>query len=237
LLLVITFTGSASDAEDGDLTAGLSWVSSLDGAIGTGGSFSRSDLSVGGHTITATVTDSGGLAASEQITLTVLVVALSFNPSDDAMVNKKNAASNYGDSTLLELRTQNKEVLQTYLKFNITGLNGTVKNAKLRLYSAKSSSAGGSIYLVSNNYTGTSTPWTEGGLTWNNAPILGGAPISTVGAVATDSWVEFDVTAAIQGNGVYSFGLGTDSRNRTTYNSKEATGNYPVLVVEIESAP
>ena len=67
----ISFAGSASDGEDGDLTAGLTWSSSLDGLIGTGGTFSRSDLSVGVHAITATVTDSEGLTAVDQIVLTV----------------------------------------------------------------------------------------------------------------------------------------------------------------------
>jgi len=67
----ISFSGSASDAQDGDVTAGLVWVSSIDGEIGTGGSFSRPGFSVGVHTITATATDSGELTASDQITITV----------------------------------------------------------------------------------------------------------------------------------------------------------------------
>ena len=58
------FAGTATDAEDGDLTAGLAWTSDVDGAIGSGGSFSTSALSVGVHTITAAVTDSGGAAGS-----------------------------------------------------------------------------------------------------------------------------------------------------------------------------
>ncbi len=70
----ISFAGSASDNEDGDLTGGLSWVSNLDGAIGSGGSFTTV-LSVGVHTITASVTDSGGLQGSDQITVTVDAVA------------------------------------------------------------------------------------------------------------------------------------------------------------------
>ena len=53
----IRFAGSASDTEDGDLTAGLGWSSSLDGAIGTGGAPSAV-LSVGTHTVSASVTDS-----------------------------------------------------------------------------------------------------------------------------------------------------------------------------------
>lgn len=67
----ISFSGTASDAEDGNLTANLSWTSSLDGIIGTGGSFTLSNLSVGAHTIIASVTDSGGLPGQYQLALTV----------------------------------------------------------------------------------------------------------------------------------------------------------------------
>ena len=67
----ITFTGTATDTGDGDLTASLAWTSSLDGPIGTGGSFSRSDLSVGVHHVMATVTDTGGQTATDAATITV----------------------------------------------------------------------------------------------------------------------------------------------------------------------
>ena len=63
--------GSASDTEDGDLTASLAWTSSIDGSIGTGGSFSISTLSLGLHTITAQTTDSGSAAGSDSIILNV----------------------------------------------------------------------------------------------------------------------------------------------------------------------
>ncbi len=53
----VTFTGTATDPEDGDISAGLSWTSSLDGAIGNGASFQTSALSLGSHTITASATD------------------------------------------------------------------------------------------------------------------------------------------------------------------------------------
>jgi hypothetical protein len=67
----VTLTGTATDAEDGDLSASLAWVSDRDGALGTGASVTHSDLSVGLHTITASVTDSGGVAGSDPITLAV----------------------------------------------------------------------------------------------------------------------------------------------------------------------
>ena len=66
----ISFAGSASDAEDGDLTDSLVWTSSLDGQIGTGGSFSVT-LNDGTHTITASAIDSGGLTGSASITVVV----------------------------------------------------------------------------------------------------------------------------------------------------------------------
>ncbi len=67
----VTFTGTANDVEDGDLTSSLGWSSSIDGSIGSGGSFSTSALSIGNHTIIASVTDSGGATGSDQISITV----------------------------------------------------------------------------------------------------------------------------------------------------------------------
>jgi len=69
----ITFTGTANDAEDGDISTGISWSSSLDGALGTGASTSAT-LSVGTHTISASATDSGSLSGSDAITVTVTPV-------------------------------------------------------------------------------------------------------------------------------------------------------------------
>ena len=66
----ISFAGTATDAEDGDLTDALIWESSIDGEIGGGGSFSAV-LSDGTHTVTASVTDSGGATGSSSVTITV----------------------------------------------------------------------------------------------------------------------------------------------------------------------
>ncbi len=67
----INFTGNATDTEDGNISANISWSSSINGALGTGASINTASLSVGVHTIDADVTDSGGLSASDQITVTV----------------------------------------------------------------------------------------------------------------------------------------------------------------------
>ncbi|HSF20143.1 MAG TPA: Ig-like domain-containing protein, partial [Vicinamibacteria bacterium] len=85
----IDFTGTAGDAEDGDLTASLSWESNLDGSIGTGGSFSTT-LSAGTHTITASVSDSQGAMGGDSITVTVnaLPTVTITLPADGATFNE-----------------------------------------------------------------------------------------------------------------------------------------------------
>lgn len=66
----INFSGSASDAEDGNLSGAISWSSNLDGGLGSGASVNAT-LSVGTHTITASVSDSGGASDSDSISVTV----------------------------------------------------------------------------------------------------------------------------------------------------------------------
>jgi subtilisin len=66
----IGFQGTATDLEDGSCTSSLAWTSNLDGAIGTGGSFSKV-LRDGVHTVTASTTDSGGRTGTDTITVTV----------------------------------------------------------------------------------------------------------------------------------------------------------------------
>ena len=70
----VSFSGSASDLEDGALGSSLVWASSRDGHIGTGPSVNRI-LSTGTHTITATVKDSAGASSQAQRNVTVEATA------------------------------------------------------------------------------------------------------------------------------------------------------------------
>ena len=66
----VTISGSATDAEDGNLSAKIAWTSSVDGALGTGASLSKV-LSAGTHTLTAQVSDSKGASKSASVTVVV----------------------------------------------------------------------------------------------------------------------------------------------------------------------
>ncbi len=62
----ITFTATANDLEDGDLSGYIQWSSSINGTF-----TSPVTLSVGIHTISASVTDSGGLSGTDLVTVQV----------------------------------------------------------------------------------------------------------------------------------------------------------------------
>ncbi|MCH8833098.1 MAG: Ig-like domain-containing protein [Thaumarchaeota archaeon] len=103
----INFEGTASDAEDGDLTASLVWTSDIDGQIGTGGSFSTT-LNDATHTITTQVTDSGGATASSSITITITaspptLVSISISPVNPSITEGSTqqftATGTYSDDT------------------------------------------------------------------------------------------------------------------------------------------
>jgi hypothetical protein len=157
---------------------------------------------------------------------------LTFPASDDAYVDSKKATQNFGSSSILQVKAGSKE-LDSYLKFSVSDVVGTVVSAKLRLFVTKDSPDGGSVYSVSNDYSDSSGSWIEDGLVWNNAPIIGGTPLASAGAVTTGTWVELEVGSAVTGNGVYSFGLSSGLSNAVRYSSKEGA-SPPELVITFQ---
>ncbi|MFQ5627691.1 MAG: DNRLRE domain-containing protein [bacterium] len=152
-----------------------------------------------------------------------------FNPSDDAYVRSDQATSNFGTAPEFGMR-QASPVVNSYLKFTVSGLTQPVQSATLRFQATGTTNSGGSVYPVSNDYQGTSTPWDETGITFNNAPTISGPALSTVGSVTVGQTVDFDVTTAIIGDGIYSFGLDNASLQVARYSSKQGT-TIPELII------
>jgi hypothetical protein len=172
----------------------------------------------------------GTTYSAQSFTVTPLPNSVTLTPSDDAQVKSSNPTTNYGSDNTFRLRAGDP-TYNSYLKFQVSPLSGPVQSAVLRLYVTDDSPHGGSVYLVSNNFLGTSTPWDEDNLTWGNAPAINGTPLlGAIGYANANTWVEFDVTATITGNGIYSFGLTSGSTNSALYSSKEGA-NPPQLVV------
>jgi len=214
------FIGAAQVAFNG-VAAGVFTVNSSTQITAT--------VPTGATTGKITVTTPGGTATSNTDFI-VTPPPIVLNPTDDAYVKSDQATTNFGTATTLRMR-QAAIILNSYLKFVVSGISGPVSSAKLRMKVTTASSSGGSVYSVSNNYLGTSTPWIENGLNYNNAPAISGTPWSTVGSVTVGQVVEFDVTPAIAGNGTFSFGLKNSSTTAVQYSSEEGA-TKPELVIQ-----
>ena len=156
-----------------------------------------------------------------------------YQPTNDAYVMASRPSTNFGAKPILRVKDAAKDV-NSFLKFNVSGLTATVQSATLRLWVNDPGPDGGSVYSVSSFYLNTTTQWLETGLKWNNAPAISGAPLDTLGAVVKGTWVELDVTgaviAALGSDGRVSLALTNDSRNMVTYSSKEGP-HPPELVI------
>ena len=68
-------------------------------------------------------------------------------------------------------------------------------------------------------------------INWNNRPARTSAATDDKGAIAANSWVEYDVTSLVGGSGTYSFDLATDSTDGVYFSQREAATFRPELVV------
>jgi hypothetical protein len=96
-----TLAGSASDSQDGSLTANIAWTSSIHGLLGYGGSLVTA-FSAGTHVVTAQVTDSGGLVATKQITVYVSEPATT-NTAPAVQISSPAASSSFTTGTSFTL--------------------------------------------------------------------------------------------------------------------------------------
>jgi PKD repeat protein len=146
-------------------------------------------------------------------------------PVADAHVKSSSPSTNYGKLDTLRLRNggTTSDTYRSYLKFDVSGLSAAASSAKLRLFVTDPSPDGGSVYKVGDG-------WTETGITWANAPVISGSSLRSAGATTTGSWVEYDVTSAVAGNGPVSFAITTTSSNSQYATSREGA-NKPQLVI------
>jgi hypothetical protein len=187
----VTFTGSAVDTEDGNVTTSLSWTSNLDGAIGSGASFSISTLSEGTHTITATATDSGGLTSSDIITINVLSsgggttrLSIPINLGSDDIEEKPDGNVIIGSTDLDLVASGGNQTIG--MRFNNVTIpqGSTIVGAYIQFTAAKARSTGTSLTLkgeaadnattfrkISNNLS--VRPATTASVSW--APVPWGA--------------------------------------------------------------
>ncbi|GIW03626.1 MAG: hypothetical protein KatS3mg059_0246 [Thermomicrobiales bacterium] len=147
-----------------------------------------------------------------------------FTPEADARVEAANPNANFGTATALSADLDRAE--ESYLRFTIGGITGTVQQAKLRLYATGSTVDGPQVYTANNT-------WTETAITWNTKPALLTGPSGDTGAITSGTWVEFDVTPLVPSDGTITLALIATSSDGVTFSSREASSNRPQLVIKL----
>jgi hypothetical protein len=144
----------------------------------------------------------------------------------DSRVPEAKPGINFGRDTVLNVDGGAVDPdIESYIRFTVTGISGTVSSAKLRVYVTDETRNGPALYTTDNN-------WTETGITWNNRPARTSGALEDKGALAQNSWVDYDVTQIITGDGTYSFVLATDAADLLGLSSREGSA-APQLVVTL----
>ena len=117
--------------------------------------------------------------------------------------------------TLTSLRLDGSPVVRSLLRFNVSGITGSVASATLRVWANSAQSTGYDVYSVADN------TWAEATITSANSPPFGPTKLGSSGKVTAGAWTSVNVTSAITGNGTYSFGLSTTNSTAVSLSSRE----------------
>lgn len=151
-----------------------------------------------------------------------------FGPEADARVQEDEPWMNEGYSERLRVDGGADPRVESYLRFDVTGLPGRVGNATLRLHADSDTSDGPAVY--------TSGPdWLEDEITWANRPARTSDAIDDAGELRAGDWVAYDVTSIVERDGVYSFVISTPSTDGADFHSREGRAP-PQLVVSVDGA-
>jgi hypothetical protein len=166
------------------------------------------------HTFTPTLTFTP--------TATTAAGSVTFIPVADTYVNSASTGTNYGSATAFRL--DGSPDVHAYLRFTVSGLSGTVIQARLLLFANNSDSVGIRAWAVSD------ITWGELTTNYTNAPALG-SQLATSASFAASAWVSLDVTSYITGNGTYSIGLTNLSSTAISMAARESGADAPQLVI------
>jgi len=188
----------------------------------------------GSYTVTLTVADAIG-ATSTKTKANLLTVSPDavFVPAADSFVDSSQASRNFGSAASLRVRNgaTSPPHYVSYLRFEV-GVGAKVTTAKVRLHVTDAALDGGTIYLVDN-------AWTETGITYANAPVVGGTALGTIPAAAAGTSVEVDLPRSVfsAGSGAYSFAIKSNTNGGAVWYSSREGVAAAQLVLRVTPLP
>ena len=204
-------------SRDGVAIATTTSTSFVDGSVTSGSTYQ--------YSVTAYDTAYNPSTPAGPLPVTIPTAStLTFIADADASLYAANPNTNYGAA--LKLETDNSPVKNFLVHFTVSGVGtSTVTGATLRLTCSDPSPRGGDVTLAA------STPWTEGTVTWANAPAAG-ATAASIAAVVSGTTYQVDLSSIIQGDGAYTLRITTPNADGADYVSREgAIGSRPQLTI------
>ncbi len=145
-----------------------------------------------------------------------------FGPIADSYVDGNSPSTNFGSN--VKLRVDASPTVNSYLRFDVSGVSGSVTGVTLKVFATSNLSAGFEVHALSDD------SWGESTITSANAPAAG-ALLQTSGAATANGYVTVMLPAsAVSGNGHVDFVLVGRSTTALALASRESA-NPPQLVV------
>jgi len=146
-------------------------------------------------------------------------------PAADAYVDAATPRKRFGTATTLAALSVPAKT--SYLRFDVSGVTGTVTRAILSVEATVASTTGFDVRSVA------STTWAESTITYRNAPPTG-VVVASRGAFSAGR-VNVDVTPLVTGNGPLSIALTTASPTTIVMSSRETGATGPRLQIDYSS--
>ena len=188
----------------------------------------------GTYTVSLTATNASGsdtVTRTNLITVTGSETTVTLTPTADAHVTTSNSGANYGAVTTLKVRegdgSTTNPTYHAYLKFDTSGISGTVSAVTLRLFVTDAAASVVSVYVVPDS------GWTQTGITYNNAPAIPDPAVGSTKSAPAGAYVSITLepTSVTPGAPALTLGLKNAGSDSFVVSSREAASNTPELVV------
>jgi PKD repeat protein len=185
------------------------------------------------HSYTVVAFDAAGnrspAAGPKSATTSNGTTTITLNPVADSYTNTGSPTTNYGGNISLRVGTT---VFRSYLRFDLSGVSGTITAASLRVFANSSQSVGYSVYRVAD------TTWGESTITANNQPPFDASSSGASGPIVGGTWTSVGVTtlAAAGEGGLMSVGLSTTA-SQTNLASRESATKPQLVLTVLGGAP
>lgn len=150
--------------------------------------------------------------------------------TQDTYVWQTNASTNYGTSTVMQIRGGAGDVAKGLLTFDLTDLVGTIVNANLRIYLEEDTGDQLQVQRLSNVSINASTA------TWTSPTLTTTGDALTFYGNGDNAWVEIDIASIIPASAsIYNFVISKAGATASEIRIQTLeSSNHPELVLEAD---